>query len=288
MKYLPFGVCRFSQGTIGTDKLFTGQRLDANGLYYYNARYYDATIGRFISADPVIQNPANLQMLNRYSYCTDNPLNYTDPSGHDQVIVTNDDGTYTIMDGDGRFLANATDIDDLAQKMNYVEPLSRQVDLPLQPKAADFFNELEKQEDMARIGLEGVNRMEIYLVKNIPVINVRQGSFLDKALFFTHYAVTIYPIGVFAKQPMDIRTKEEEGYLWNDQKNSKSGLGWVTDYFEQYGILSIIYGGNQQFAYEAISYERNAMTYAANQAGLPYNSLPPVIDYWWKKSLGVK
>ena len=65
-----------------TDKKFTGQRLDATGLYYYNARYYDATIGRFISADTVVQSPAKPQSLNRYSYCSNNPLKYVDPSGH--------------------------------------------------------------------------------------------------------------------------------------------------------------------------------------------------------------
>ena len=43
-----------------TDKKFTGQRLDDTGLYYYNARYYDAEIGRFIRADnimPDVMNP---------------------------------------------------------------------------------------------------------------------------------------------------------------------------------------------------------------------------------------
>jgi RHS repeat-associated protein len=81
VKYLPFGSCRNSPD-LPTDKLFTGQRLDGTGLYYYNARYYDATIGRFISADSIIPHPANPQTLNRYSYCLNNPLKYTDPSGH--------------------------------------------------------------------------------------------------------------------------------------------------------------------------------------------------------------
>jgi RHS repeat-associated protein len=58
------------------------QRLDATGLYYYNARYYDATIGRFISPDTIIQSPANPQTINRYSYSLNNPLKYIDPSGH--------------------------------------------------------------------------------------------------------------------------------------------------------------------------------------------------------------
>jgi RHS repeat-associated protein len=82
IKYLPFGGTRSSQGTLGTDKLFTGQRLDNTGLYYYGARYYDPTIGRFISADTIVQNPYDPQTLNRYSYCLNNPLRYVDPTGH--------------------------------------------------------------------------------------------------------------------------------------------------------------------------------------------------------------
>ena len=65
-----------------TDKKFTGQRLDGTGLYYYSARYYDPQIGRFISADTIIPDPANPQSLDRYSYVLNNPLKYVDPSGH--------------------------------------------------------------------------------------------------------------------------------------------------------------------------------------------------------------
>jgi RHS repeat-associated protein len=69
-----------------TDDLFTGQKRDiataGSELYYYGARYYDPQIGRFISADIYVQNYNNPQMLNRYTYCLNNPLRYTDPSGH--------------------------------------------------------------------------------------------------------------------------------------------------------------------------------------------------------------
>jgi len=82
VQYLPFGLCRFSQGTLGTTKLFTGQRLDSTGLYYYDARYYDATIGRFISPDTEGVDYTNPQSLNRYTYCLNNPLNRNDPTGN--------------------------------------------------------------------------------------------------------------------------------------------------------------------------------------------------------------
>jgi RHS repeat-associated protein len=141
--YFPYGDLRNSQGNLGTDKRFTGQRLDSTGLYYYGARYYDATIGRFISADTIVQSFSNPQTLNRYSYCLNNPLKYTDPTGHDQQIVTNDDGTYAIMDGQGNFLGTATGIDDLASKMAEYSAVSRNVDLPLGEHAANFFNEIK-------------------------------------------------------------------------------------------------------------------------------------------------
>lgn len=51
-------------------------------MYYYGARYYDASIGRFISPDTLVQDYTNPQTLNRYSYCLNNPLRYVDPTGH--------------------------------------------------------------------------------------------------------------------------------------------------------------------------------------------------------------
>lgn len=85
--YFPFGATRTSSGTLNTDELFTGQRLDQTGLYYYGARYYDASIGRFTSADSVVQSLTNPQYLNRYSYCVNNPLKYIDPSGNISIAL---------------------------------------------------------------------------------------------------------------------------------------------------------------------------------------------------------
>jgi RHS repeat-associated protein len=62
---------------------FTGhEMLDAVGLVHMNGRVYDPTLGRFLSADSVIQSLGNTQAINPYSYAWNDPLRYTDPSGH--------------------------------------------------------------------------------------------------------------------------------------------------------------------------------------------------------------
>ena len=61
---------------------YTGhEMLDSVSLIHMNGRVYDPDLGRFLSADPVIQFPGYSQSYNRYSYVLNNPLSYTDPSG---------------------------------------------------------------------------------------------------------------------------------------------------------------------------------------------------------------
>jgi RHS repeat-associated protein len=63
---------------------YTGHELiDAFGLINMNGRMYDPRLGRFLSPDNVVQSPTNSQNYNRYSYCLNNPLKYTDPTGWD-------------------------------------------------------------------------------------------------------------------------------------------------------------------------------------------------------------
>ena len=65
-------------------RAFTGheQIAELSGLIHMNARVYDSDIGRFLSADTLIQSPHDSQSYNRYSYVRNNPLALTDPSGH--------------------------------------------------------------------------------------------------------------------------------------------------------------------------------------------------------------
>ncbi|WP_259241733.1 SpvB/TcaC N-terminal domain-containing protein [Rheinheimera pacifica] len=65
---------------------FTDHRhLDEVELIHMNGRAYDYNLGRFLSVDPLIQDAANSQSLNPYSYIINNPLSGTDPTGYARV-----------------------------------------------------------------------------------------------------------------------------------------------------------------------------------------------------------
>lgn len=53
----------------------------ANALSYMQQRYYDPTLGTFLSVDPVTANSNPLGAFNRYRYAANNPYRYTDPDG---------------------------------------------------------------------------------------------------------------------------------------------------------------------------------------------------------------
>ena len=62
---------------------YTGGIYDqSTGLYYLNARYYDPEDGRFMTEDSYRGEIMNPETGHLYVYCTNNPVNYVDPSGH--------------------------------------------------------------------------------------------------------------------------------------------------------------------------------------------------------------
>jgi RHS repeat-associated protein len=116
--YYPFGTEVNVTGPGLNELKFTGKRRDPESqLDYFNARYFESPIGRFMSSDPLpwlewqhgkkeeqekfnnwISNPQN---LNTYSYVDNNPLNHTDPTGMNACGTSNDSNckvTITITD----------------------------------------------------------------------------------------------------------------------------------------------------------------------------------------------
>ncbi|ABQ25362.1 YD repeat protein [Geotalea uraniireducens Rf4] len=89
--YYPFGESRSDTGSTGVIHKYTSQELDyETGLYNYNARLYYPEIGRFITADTIVPDYANPQSLNRYAYVQNNPMNYVDPTGHEDIYILRD------------------------------------------------------------------------------------------------------------------------------------------------------------------------------------------------------
>jgi RHS repeat-associated protein len=95
-EFEPFGTRWRTVGTgiDDTERGFTGhEHLDSVDLVHMNGRVQDPLLGRFISADPIVQAPYNGQSLNRYSYVWNNPLTFADPTG----FCTNDEDPVCIQ-----------------------------------------------------------------------------------------------------------------------------------------------------------------------------------------------
>ena len=62
---------------------YCGEYFDKEtGTIYLRARYYDSTIGRFITEESYCGKDSDPLSLNLYTYCHNDPLNFFDPSGH--------------------------------------------------------------------------------------------------------------------------------------------------------------------------------------------------------------
>ena len=67
-----------------TDRGYTGhEHIDLFRVINMNGRVYDPTTAQFLSPDPMLQAPGDWLNYNRYTYCMNNPLKYTDPSGYE-------------------------------------------------------------------------------------------------------------------------------------------------------------------------------------------------------------
>lgn len=80
--YDAWGTPTISTNLINFPRGFGGhEMLSEYRLVNMDGRMYDYSLGRFLSPDIYVQEPTNSQSFNRYSYCLNNPLKYTDPSG---------------------------------------------------------------------------------------------------------------------------------------------------------------------------------------------------------------
>jgi RHS repeat-associated protein len=76
--YDSYGNLTASTGSLVNSFQYTGREFDSEtGLYYYRARYYDSTAGRFVSNDPI----GFYAGVNSYGYANNSPISLLDPLG---------------------------------------------------------------------------------------------------------------------------------------------------------------------------------------------------------------
>jgi RHS repeat-associated protein len=84
LRYRAWGEIRYpTTPTANTDYRYTSQRQEATlGLYYYRARWYDPYLNRWTQPDSIVPDPYSPAEWDRYAYVRNNPVKYSDPSGH--------------------------------------------------------------------------------------------------------------------------------------------------------------------------------------------------------------
>ena len=71
------------------------------GFYYLQSRYYDPVVSRFINADKYASTGDGLLGYNMFAYCSNNPVNYSDPSGeavNNRPMLINDGGSNSVLE----------------------------------------------------------------------------------------------------------------------------------------------------------------------------------------------
>jgi RHS repeat-associated protein len=85
IRYSAFGEARYAAGITPTDYRYTGQLAQRDiKLMWYNSRWYDSYLNRFVQPDTIIPNPGSAQSWDRFAYVYNNPIRFNDPSGHDR------------------------------------------------------------------------------------------------------------------------------------------------------------------------------------------------------------
>ncbi|MGB8451173.1 MAG: RHS repeat-associated core domain-containing protein, partial [Anaerocolumna sp.] len=88
--YDAFGNILESTGDVDNNILYSGYQYDKEtGLYYLNTRMYDPKTTRFLQEDTYTGDPNDPLSLNLYTYCSNNPVIYWDPTGHSWKDITN-------------------------------------------------------------------------------------------------------------------------------------------------------------------------------------------------------
>jgi len=226
---------RFDRGYTGhsLSRFFIGEHMAGFGLINMNGRLYDPYLQRFLSPDNVIQEPENAQNYNRYSYCLNNPLMYTDPTGWTTQISLNAiylsissyaSGTQFNSSTGYEFISNAvenlTDLMNLSTQEGGGDPFNKGSD-----KAYDN-NDIWKEANIDNLTIVGKKKIvgNIYTWEGDPILgaNTKTDPTIDKGGFVE----TWKDMAKFLIVKSRISKSEVSGYILYDNKKQKI-VHWI-------------------------------------------------------------
>ena len=206
--YYPFGQERLCGGPGGAscdaEKKYIGEYYDVDtALNYLNARYYDSSIGRFISQDPMFWSPEKFltdpQQMNSYNYARNNPIVNKDPSGEIVDIVldvgfiaydlydlgraylagedTKEQWIYLGLDTTGAVIPFVTGLGLAARTAKVAKETAKIVEAEKLARAARLAKIYEKTNEAGRVLMEGVENEKILnLIKDNYKIGAKVGD----------------------------------------------------------------------------------------------------------------
>ncbi len=234
----PYGSVRAESGAPPTERSFTGQRRDSTGLLFYNARYYDPAIGRFVSADTIVPNPSNSQVLDRYAYVSNNPLKYVDPSGH---IVTI--GGVDVMELVKTNFAQA-------MKDNYI--------------ASEFWWDIYSMWMGYRDLQLGAGHLTGYLEESTQVVNIELGDTMDETVYGQTEQYSSGRIAITIGRERSRTSGKLASQLAHEGFHAATMLGWMGTGATTVGPSSVASVANEALAY-SLEYQVAAYYRVANR-----------------------
>lgn len=148
--YDAFGNILEETGTQDNPYRYAGYMYDEEtGLYYLNARYYDAKIARFLSEDTYRGSAVDPLSLNLYAYCHNEPIMYIDPDGHRAIVATDSSGidiTYNSYTGNYSYNGVITnDYSKIEEEVKKEEEKAKEQTKKLEEAAAEKKTEEAKK-----------------------------------------------------------------------------------------------------------------------------------------------
>jgi RHS repeat-associated protein len=134
--YDAFGNLIASTGSTVNNYRYTGEQWDPDvGLYYLRARYYDTQFGRFWTMDTFEGQNEDPLSLHKFIYCAGNPVNGSDPSGHEFEM-----GSLMTVLGNFRSIASARGLAAALSGKDYSDYTQRHHLIPYQGEVSKHYD----------------------------------------------------------------------------------------------------------------------------------------------------